>query len=89
MTEAEAKQIVTQAAMGHGLDEDTLATLSSQLVWRIGRLHDDEAVVIRVGFASSAQLFSDLPKLKSANDYEVEQALSTGDVRIEWVGQRS
>ena len=62
--------------------------LAASLLWRIGRAYDDGPVTVRVGFASAAPLFAELPRLRPASDQEVEAALQSGDVSIEWVGSR-
>ena len=62
--------------------------LAASLLWRIGRAFDDGPLTVRVGFASAAPLFADLPRLRPASDHEVEAALQSGDVSVEWVGAR-
>lgn len=89
MSEADLSQLVSDALGKNDLDAETLAALAAQLVWRIGRTSDDGPVVVRVGFATNAALFGDLPRLKNATDAELERAAQEGDVRVEWVGQRS
>ena len=88
MSETDLSHLVT-AALGERLDAETLNSLASQLVWRVGRSSDDGPVVVRVGFATSAALFAELPRLKNATDQELEAAAQTGELRVEWVGQRS
>ncbi len=63
--------------------------LASSLLWRIGRAFEDGPLTVRVGFASAAPLFADLPRLRPASDHEVEAALQSGDVSVEWVGARA
>ncbi len=89
MAEAELSQLVSDALGKNDLDAETLGALASQLVWRVGRTGDDGPVVVRVGFATNAALFGDLPRLKNATDTELEAAAREGNVRVEWVGQRS
>ena len=89
MSEADLNQLVGEALSRGDLDAKTLEALASQLVWRIGRTSDDGPVVVRVGFATSAGLFGDLPRLKNATDQELGDAAKEGNVRVEWVGQRS
>lgn len=72
-----------------GLDEELLEQFASQLVWRVGRMNDDGPLIIRVGFADSAQLFAELPRLKNSSDSEVEAAVKEGNIRVEWVGRRA
>ncbi len=67
---------------------DLLDELASNLLWRIGRASEDGPVTVRVGMASSAQLFNELPRLRSATDAEVEAAISDASLRVEWVGPR-
>jgi hypothetical protein len=64
-----------------------LETLAGNLVWRIGRLTEDAPLTVRIGLASSIKLFNDLPKLRSANDNEIEAAMKEKNFRIEWVGR--
>ena len=71
------------------IDAKTLDTLASQLVWRIGRSHDDGPIIVRVGFTTQAALFAELPRLKNATDQELKAAAEEGNLRVEWVGQRS
>ncbi len=71
-----------------GLSPEQLGTLASQLVWRVGRHGDEGPVTVRVGFATSAALFAELPRLKNASDAELEEAAQTGALRVEWVGAR-
>jgi hypothetical protein len=68
-------------------DVKTVENLAGNLVWRIGRLTDDAPLTVRIGLASSIKLFNDLPKLRSANDNEIEAAMKNKDFRIEWVGR--
>ena len=70
------------------VDLGMLDELGNQLLWRIGRLTDDSPVTVRVGFASSAEHFGHLPRLRSASEEEVEAALADNTVRVEWVGPR-
>jgi hypothetical protein len=68
-------------------DMQGLENLAGNLVWRIGRLTEDAPLTVRIGLASSIRLFNDLPKLRSANDNEIETAMREKDFRIEWVGR--
>jgi hypothetical protein len=68
-------------------DVQGLENLAGSLVWRIGRLTEDAPLTVRIGLASSIRLFNDLPKLRSANDNEIETAMREKDFRIEWVGR--
>jgi hypothetical protein len=65
-----------------------LEQLGASLLWRVGRTSDDEPVTVRVGFATSAPLFAELPRLRSASDQELEAAIGEGRVHVEWVGPR-
>lgn len=69
-------------------ENDQLMQLASQLVWRVGRLGDDGPLTVRVGFATSAATFAELPRLKNVTDAEVEAAIQAGTIRVEWVGNR-
>lgn len=68
-------------------DLQGLENLAGSLVWRIGRLTEDAPLTVRIGLASSIKLFNDLPKLRSADDKEIETAMREKDFRIEWVGR--
>jgi hypothetical protein len=70
------------------VDDAVLEQLGAALLWRVGRV-DDGPVTVRVGFATSAALFADLPRLRSAHDEEIEEAVRDGSVRVEWVGPRA
>ena len=81
------------AALGEAEDAgpvspELLDDLASNLLWRIGRVADDGPVTVRVGLPSSAALFQELPRLRSASDAEVEAAIQEGSLRVEWVGAR-
>ncbi len=71
-----------------GIAPEQLEALASSLLWRVGRSGDDGPVTVRVGFAGSAALFADLPRLKNVTDGELEEAAGAGDLRVEWVGAR-
>ena len=71
-----------------GVSSEDLDALANQLLWRVGRVADDGPVTVRVGFATSASLFADLPKLRSASDAEIEESVQNGTLRVEWVGYR-
>lgn len=68
------------------IDPERLDALAGLLVWRIGRTGDEGPVTVRVGLASAAAAFAELPKLRSASDSELREAIDAGDVRVEWVG---
>ena len=73
-----------QAQLAAALDD-----LAGSLLWRIGRLADDAPVTVRVGFATSAAIFGELPRLRNASDDELLAAVESGDLRVEWVGPRN
>lgn len=75
---------MTEPALPSELTQQ-LETLGGQLVWRIGKDELSDNVVVRLGFASSTPRFSHLPRLRSAGDDELKEALDTGRVVIEWV----
>ena len=62
-----------------------LETLGGQLVWRIGKHELSDDVVVRLGYASAAPRFAFLPKLRSASDAELQEAVTAGTLVIEWV----
>ena len=88
MTEADVQAQLGKILNAQGVSHEQLESLASQLVWRVGRSGDDGPVTVRVGFANSAVLFVDLPRLKSAGDAEIEEAAQAGALRVEWVGAR-
>ncbi len=89
MSDADAPLTTNSGADGmeaHGLTPALLEALAPLLVWRIGRTTDDGPVTVRVGLASAAALFAELPRLKTVTDAELEAAANEGDLRVEWVG---
>jgi hypothetical protein len=62
-----------------------LEALGGQLVWRIGKDELSDNVVVRLGYASATPRFSHLPRLRSAGDQELQDAVETGRLVIEWV----
>ena len=86
MVDQDVSRRIKAALDEQGLSPEVLDALASQLVWRIGRTSDDAPVTIRVGFATSAHLFAELPRLRSASDAELEEAVQSGELRVEWVG---
>jgi hypothetical protein len=87
MSEVELKRMLSAALSEHGLSEESIEALAGQLLWRVGRVSDDAPVTVRVGFASGAAQFADLPRLRGATDAEIEAALADGTLRVEWVGR--
>lgn len=88
MSEAEVRQRTREALAASGIEPAALEDLAGQLLWRIGRVSDEGPVTVRVGLASSAGLFHDLPRLRTASDSEIEAAVAEGSLRVEWVGLR-
>lgn len=82
------EQAGTGRRAGPDLTGELLDELASNLLWRIGRVSDDGPVTVRVGLASSADLFQTLPRLRSASDVEVEAAIHESTLAVEWVGAR-
>ena len=70
-----------------GLDDATVESLGGSLVWRVGRLDDEAPVTVRIGLATQVHLFGELPKLRSASEAELQEALDEQNVRVEWVGR--
>jgi len=68
--------------------DDVLDDLAGNLLWRIGKVSDEGPVTVRVGLASSADVFQTLPRLRSASDGEIEAAISDSTLKVEWVGAR-
>lgn len=79
---------VQQLLDEQGLSSGALQELAGALLWRIGRAGDDGPVTVRVGFATSAHVFAELPRLRSASEEEIETAVQEGELRVEWVGLR-
>ena len=67
--------------------QEQLDNLARSLVWRVGRLTEEAPLTIRIGLASSASLFNELPKLRTATDAEIEAAMKVKDFRVEWIGR--
>jgi hypothetical protein len=85
----EMQREMPTAAAKSLIDDDTFDQLGAALLWRVGRTIDDGPVTVRVGFATAAALFAELPRLRSATDAEIEEAVTDGTVRVEWVGPRA
>lgn len=62
-----------------------LEALGGHLVWRIGKDELSDNVIVRLGFASATPRFAHLPRLRSAGDTELNEAMSEGRLVIEWV----
>ena len=88
MSEGEAQQRTSEMLSGTGVSLEALDDLAGQLLWRIGRVSDEGPVTVRVGLASSAGLFHELPRLRTASDSEIEAAMQEDSLRVEWVGPR-
>jgi|GEM_PF-122233 len=86
-TDAESTDALDAAAEA-AIDPALLDGLAGQLVWRIGRAAEDAPVTVRVGLASAAPAFAELPRLRNATDAELRDAVDAGDVRVEWVGTK-
>jgi hypothetical protein len=71
-----------------GVPTEAIDDLAGSLLWRIGRLSDDAPVTVRVGFATSAGAFGELPRLRNATDEELVAAVESDQLRVEWVGPR-
>lgn len=72
-----------------GLAAEALEDLAGALLWRIGRAADEGPVTVRVGFATSAALFAELPRLRNATEEELAAAIDADELRVEWVGPRT
>lgn len=88
MGDSDGQDLVEQALAEGGVPPTSLEDLASNLLWRIGRVSDDGPVTVRVGLASSAALFHELPRLRTASDAELQAAVEEGSLRVEWVGSR-
>lgn len=64
---------------------EQLESLGGQLVWRVGKHEVGEEIVVRLGYASRAPRFAQLPRLHGASDAEIRAALERGQIVIEWV----
>lgn len=62
-----------------------LEGLGAHLVWRIGKAEGHDGVVVRLGYATATPRFAHLPRLRSASDHELQEALTRGAVLVEWV----
>ena len=72
-----------------GLEPEGFDELAGALLWRIGRGADDGPVTVRVGYATSAAAFAELPRLRNASEEELAAAVDAGELRVEWVGPRT
>jgi len=87
MTETEIKDFVLGAASEHSIEDETLENLASQLLWRVGRTVDDGPIVVRIGYATNAKRFAEMPRLKSVSDAELEEAMVERSFHVEWVSK--
>ncbi|UCH26193.1 MAG: DUF3248 domain-containing protein [Trueperaceae bacterium] len=71
-----------------GIRAEDITGLASQLVWRLGRMNEEGPLIIRVGLASSVPLFSELPRLRSVSDKEIEVSIEANEFRVEWIGHK-
>lgn len=88
VSEAHVQERITEALSDSGVSAEQVGDLAGQLLWRIGRVSDEGPVTVRVGLASSAALFQELPRLRTASDSEIEAAVEEDALRVEWVGPR-
>ena len=88
MTDALVAHRLRDALLDRGLEVESIEDLAGSLLWRIGRLSEDGPVTVRVGFATSAAAFGELPRLRNATDDEIVTAVEEGQLRVEWVGPR-
>ena len=88
MTDALVAHRLRDVLLERGLESEAINDLAGSLLWRIGRLSDDAPVTVRVGFATSAAAFGELPRLRNATDEELVHAIEEGQLRVEWVGPR-
>jgi hypothetical protein len=88
VSEGDVQERVSELLSGTGVSLGQLDDLAGQLLWRIGRVSDEGPVTVRVGLASSAGLFHELPRLRTASDSEIEAAVEENALRVEWVGPR-
>ena len=88
MSDAYLQAQLTETLAQLGVERAALEELASNLLWRMGKQADDGPVTVRVGLASSAELFQHLQRLRGASDAEVEAAVRDGTIRVEWVGPR-
>ena len=86
MSEEMLNGLVAEALEDSGLSEAHLTNLGGSLLWRIGRLSDGP-VTVRVGLASDANMFSELPRMRNSAEAEILEAIEAKDFRVEWVGQ--
>ncbi len=83
MADLEHSQAVSQLLSPEMTQQ--LEALGGQLVWRIGKDEGSEDLIVRVGFASATPRFAYLSRLRSANDTDLQVALSEQRIVIEWV----
>ncbi len=88
MTDALVAHRLRDTLLDRGLAVEAIDDLAGSLLWRIGRLSEDGPVTVRVGFATSAAAFGELPRLRNASDEEIVAAVEEGQLRVEWVGPR-
>lgn len=64
---------------------EQLEHLGGHLVWRVGKHEAGDDIVVRLGYASATPHFAHLPRLRTASDAELQDALASGRIVIEWV----
>jgi hypothetical protein len=89
MSEVLVTHRLREVLLEHELPADAIEQFAGSLLWRIGRLTDEDPVTVRVGFATSASAFADLPRLRNASDEELVAAVENNHLRVEWVGPRT
>ena len=87
MSEEILSGLVAEVLEGGDFSESQLVNLAGNLLWRIGREGDDGPVTVRIGLASDANTFSELPKLRNSSEIEILEAIQSKDFRVEWVGK--
>ncbi len=78
--------MMREALRDRGLSDKQVENLGEQLLWRIGREGDAGPLTVRVGLASSAPLFAEMSRLRSASEAEILMAVESKAIRVEWVG---
>lgn len=89
MNEAIVAHRLRDVLLAQELPSGAIDAFAGALLWRMGRLSDDDPVTVRVGFATSAAAFAELPRLRNATDEELFAAVEEQTLRVEWVGPRT
>jgi hypothetical protein len=88
MTDALVAHRLRDVLLDRGLASEAIDDLAVLALVAHRPLSDDAPVTVRVGFATSAAAFGELPRLRNATDDELCPRDRERQLRVEWVGPR-